>query len=248
MGSLWTADFSRQAVYDRSTVEIPRHRKKCAETDWYSRGYLPHLDSPITQFVTFRLGDSLPQGTLEGWRAELRYLPRDERKLELYRRAESWIDRGMGACVLRQPHLAEILEAGLIAHHGVAYRLLGWVIMPNHVHFLAEFKPEREIGATIQQIKGVSARAINRLLGRRGSLWAREFFDRYMRSDRQLRNTLAYILRNPERAKLVEADDRWHASSARFPTSEEGNLVLSEAAITAARMRWDEIRADFSRR
>jgi hypothetical protein len=29
---------------------------------WYSRGYLPHFDSPETvQFVTFRLADSLPK-------------------------------------------------------------------------------------------------------------------------------------------------------------------------------------------
>ena len=33
---------------------------------WHSRGYLPHFDSQdVTQFVTFRLADSLPTSALD---------------------------------------------------------------------------------------------------------------------------------------------------------------------------------------
>ena len=39
---------------------------------WRSRGYLPHFDGgEVSQFITTRLFDSLPQGVLEKWRVEL---------------------------------------------------------------------------------------------------------------------------------------------------------------------------------
>ncbi len=40
---------------------------------WHSRGYLPHFDGgEISQFITFRLADSLPQRFLDKWREELK--------------------------------------------------------------------------------------------------------------------------------------------------------------------------------
>ena len=40
---------------------------------WHSRGYLPHFDADgFTQFITFRLADSIPQTVLEKGRAELK--------------------------------------------------------------------------------------------------------------------------------------------------------------------------------
>src|SRR5437867_9641412 len=43
---------------------------------WYSRGYLPHFSGDqVTQTVTFRLLDSMPQSVLDRWRGELKHLP-----------------------------------------------------------------------------------------------------------------------------------------------------------------------------
>jgi len=61
------------------------------------------------------------------------------------------------------------------------------VIMPNHVHLLftalegAEGEPF-SLAEIMKGIKGVSARKINQLLRRRGSLWQDESFDRIMRA------------------------------------------------------------------
>jgi hypothetical protein len=58
---------------------------------WHSRGYLPHFDSPeIVQFVTFRLGDSLPQAVAEAMLHREGDVHRIERELDL----------GLGACWL----------------------------------------------------------------------------------------------------------------------------------------------------
>ena len=47
---------------------------------WYSRGYLPHFSGDqVTQTVTFRLLDSMPQSVLDRWRGELKHLPERNR-------------------------------------------------------------------------------------------------------------------------------------------------------------------------
>ncbi len=37
---------------------------------WHGRGYLPHFDGEVIQFVTFRLFDALPAGILKALRIE----------------------------------------------------------------------------------------------------------------------------------------------------------------------------------
>ncbi|MEO5860759.1 MAG: arylamine N-acetyltransferase [Pyrinomonadaceae bacterium] len=40
---------------------------------WHSRGYIPHIDPrEVTQFITFRLADSMPQQVLKTWREDLK--------------------------------------------------------------------------------------------------------------------------------------------------------------------------------
>ncbi|HEX7722891.1 MAG TPA: hypothetical protein VF397_12080 [Pyrinomonadaceae bacterium] len=52
-------------------------QRELQEAGWHSRGYLPHFDAAeITQTVTFRLADSLPQTVLEDGRTNLRKAPR----------------------------------------------------------------------------------------------------------------------------------------------------------------------------
>jgi putative transposase len=89
---------------------------------WHSRGYLPHFDSPETvQFVTFRLADSLPAHVAAALRHRDHALPR----------LDSELDVGSGACWLRRPDIASVVENALMHFDGARYRLLGWGIMPS---------------------------------------------------------------------------------------------------------------------
>src|SRR5690349_1494516 len=80
---------------------------------------LPHWrQEGATYFVTFRLGDSLPQDKLnflkrlrEDWehshpppRTEQDW---EEHSREIFRRTEAWLDEGYGACCFREPRHAE---------------------------------------------------------------------------------------------------------------------------------------------
>jgi hypothetical protein len=96
---------------------------------WYSRGYLPHFDSPETvQFVTFRLADSLPKAAAQA----LAMLP------DNLAQTDERLDAGWGACWLGQSEIAELVEGALLHFDKDRYRLLAWCIMPNHVHAVVE--------------------------------------------------------------------------------------------------------------
>src|SRR5882757_8368796 len=91
----------------------------------YSRGYLPHFDSPETiQFVTFRLADSLPRAVAQAPAVFPDGLFQTDQKLDV----------GLGACWLARPDIAELVEAALFYFDNDRYHLLSWCIMPNHVH------------------------------------------------------------------------------------------------------------------
>ncbi len=114
--------------------------------------------------------------------------------------------------------LPEDVRAEVLAHclHDNGERLLmhAAVIMPDHVHLL--FSPlANAVGepftlATIMSgIKGTSAHTVNRALGRKGSVWEEESFDRLLRSDQSIRQKAEYICANPVRAGLVSHEDEW---------------------------------------
>jgi len=183
---------------------------------WHSRGYLPHCDVPgLLQFITFRLADSLPKGVLH------RLLQEESDDMKRYQRVEQLLDTGHGECLLRQPAIADIVENALLYGDGKRYRLLAWCVMPNHVHVLIETNSANPVSKIVQGWKSYTARLINQHLARSGSVWMRDYFDRYIRDDRHLASVFAYIHNNPIKAGLVPHEQDWPHSSARLgaPTS-----------------------------
>ncbi len=136
---------------------------------WHNRRYLPHYDGgQIEQFITVHLGDALPKRVIERWKAELENETDEDRKKELYWRTEKYIDRGFGACYLGSEPVAVIVRDSLFHFDGQRYKLLSWVIMPNHIHFLLRPAGGIELEDIIHSIKSYSALKANRLLKRSG--------------------------------------------------------------------------------
>ena len=175
---------------------------------WYSRGYLPHLDAPgLVQAVTFRLADALPNRVLEAWKDTCE-------DGEVLRRVAAYLDAGHGSCLLRHARAAAAVEEALLQHDGRRYRLLAWVVMPNHVHALAAMLDGWPLGKIVRAWKGASSRAINRLSGRRGRVWQPGYFDRFIRDEEHLARAVSYIEENPVKAGLVDHPEQWPFSSA----------------------------------
>ncbi len=186
---------------------------------WHSRGYLPHLDQPdIIQSITFRLADSVPADVIAAWKSELalkgREATSDPRCAELRERIERYAGQGHGACWLRDERIAGQVEDALLHFDGVRYRLLSWVIMPNHVHALIETTPGFPLEAVVHSWKSFTAKQVNKILGRSGQVWEEDYFDRYIRDENHLSTVVDYIEQNPVKAGLVDTASDWRWSSA----------------------------------
>ena len=187
---------------------------------WHSRGYLPHFESSAaTQHVTFHLADSVPRSALERLESELKELPAGKRDVERRKRVEAWIDAGLGSCALREPGIADMVQGSLLNFDAERYRLLAWVVMPNHVHSL--FQPIN--GWTLAKIvaswKKFTARRICDARRKSGEecgepVWHREYWDRFIRDRRHFEQSVQYIHLNPVNAGLADAAEKWRWSSA----------------------------------
>jgi REP element-mobilizing transposase RayT len=190
---------------------------RLGQPGWSSRGYIPHYSADgRTQHITFRLVDALPREVIEKWQAELRILPEGEAQRQKYILVERYLDAGHGACYLRNPQCADIVQQTLLYLAGAQYDLHAWCVMPNHVHTLLTPYPGWEWSAIVGAWRSVSARKCNLVLGRTGRFWQRDPFDRYMRDQAHFDKTVRYIENNPVKAGLCKAPEDWLWNSASW--------------------------------
>jgi putative transposase len=156
---------------------------------WHESGYLPHRDERgLIQFVTFRLADAFPEELRSEWESLLKLENDRQRRIKL----EAYLDQGRGACHLRQPEIARVVEASFRFRHGEDYELRAWVIMPNHVHLL--FKVcNVPMSQLLDAWKGFTAKQANKILGRRGKFWQDGYWDTFMRDEEHERRSQKYI-------------------------------------------------------
>ena len=162
--------------------------------------------------------------------------PRNEaegkRVVELRRRIEDYLDAGHGACWLRRPEVATLVQGALLHFDTQRYLLLGWCVMPNHVHALIETREGWPLDGVLHSWKSFTSHEAGKVLrgvaggtpalpGRErqrpaGEFWQREYLDRYVRNAEHYAKVLAYIEENPVKAGLAKIKTDWPWSSARF--------------------------------
>jgi REP element-mobilizing transposase RayT len=184
---------------------------------WHSRGYLPHFDGgELAQFITFRLNDSLPRDMLICWKEDLKFEQNAQAASIMRRRVEAYLDQGHGHCYLGNQDVAEMVQSALLFHDEMKYRLVAWVIMPNHVHMLCTPLDDHRLSQIMHSLKSYTSNEANRMLNSSGRFWQKEYFDRYIRNARQFARTVHYIEMNPVKANLCRKPEEWPFSSARF--------------------------------
>src|SRR5204863_3160450 len=119
-----------------------------------------------TQFVTFRLADSLPRHVTELLRL------REDMPEEIDRE----LDMGLSACWLNRVDVASLIQNALLHFDNQRYRLLAWCIMPNHVHAVVEVLQGHRLGTIIHSWKSFTANRANAMIGRTGPFWHEDYF------------------------------------------------------------------------
>jgi REP element-mobilizing transposase RayT len=180
-------------------------------------------------FVTFRLADSLPREVLAELKKELSRMKRTERvgaqfledpERERRKRIELYLDRGTGACSLRDERIAQVACKALTFFDRQRYELEEWVVMPNHVHALVMPVKGWSLSDVLHSWKLKIAKEANRILGKTGErFWQPESFDRVIRDEDEKTRVRRYIRRNPIKARLCVAEEEWPWGSAWIPTA-----------------------------
>ncbi len=111
----------------------------------------------------------------------------------------------------------------------IGAEIVGWVILPNHYHILANVESLDAVSGLLKHIHGSTSHAWNlqdSLAGNR-KVWLR-FSDYMMRSDEQFYRTLNYIHNNPVKHGQVENVYDWAWSSLFMYVDEMGEDWLRE--------------------
>ena len=91
--------------------------------------------------------------------------------------------------------------------------VLGWCLMTNHVHLVATPRREDSLAKAIGRTDFIYTQYVNSLHGRSGHLWQNRFHSCAL-DEGHFWRALAYVERNPVRAKLVRRPWRYPWSSA----------------------------------
>ena len=209
------------------------------------RRRLPHWDvRDAAYFVTSCLAGSMPAtGRLDlvAYRQELQRRPRSKTMTDaeeeirdwklMFARTDRWLDAEPAVRWFDSADLATVAVDAL--HHFACqqYELLGYVVMPSHIHWV--FRPLPDWVATLPDpdkaretiVKSRNqwvAHECNRLLKRKGAFWQHEGYDHWIRDSGELERILLYIENNPVKAGLVATPGEWRFSSAH----ERGRLGL----------------------
>ena len=197
-------------------------------TRTFYRRHLPHYQpSGATFHVVARLAGSLPSCILQSIRADQAELEKAQLKkgaLTTARLAqerkhfavvESALDAaGTGPRWLAMPEIADIVRNALHHRDGKAIDLLAYTIMPNHIHLVLSLLSTTEqsqapLESVMAAFKRYTATQSNRRLGRTGSFWQAESYDRAIRSQDELERTIRYVMNNPVKAGLVATPSDW---------------------------------------
>ena len=97
------------------------------------------------------------------------------------------------------------------------FRLVQYSVQRDHIHMIAEAVDRRVLARGVQGLLIRVAKALNRLWGRKGSVFGDRYHDRVLRTPREVRRALAYVLNNARRhgLRLAQAMD-FYASGPWF--------------------------------
>lgn len=131
-----------------------------------------------------------------------------------------------------------------------SFRLVHYSIQRDHVHLLVEADGAAPLARGMIALGARLARAVNRVFRRRGAVLAERFHHRVVRTPREARNALAYVLLNfrkhsapaQRRERVLGADPastgRWFDGWTRMLPPPEGRAPVATARSWLLRIGW----------
>ena len=112
-------------------------------------------------------------------------------------------------------NFAVIENAFTLGAERFGFRLVHYSVQSNHVHLIVEARDARALARGLQGLLVRSARGLNRRWSRRGAVFEAGYHARALKSPREVRNGLVYVLQNAHKHEpRLSGIDRF--SSARW--------------------------------
>jgi REP element-mobilizing transposase RayT len=142
---------------------------------------------------------------------------------------EEILDRARsGPTWLKDARVAAMVIDSLRYRDGKVYRLDAFCVMSNHLHVVfAPFLSERDLteersgeglrfkssqpplDSIMHSLKSFTAQEANKLIGRVGAFWEAESYDHVIRTRDEFHRVVAYVVKNPVKAGLVQRWQDW---------------------------------------
>ena len=152
------------------------------------------------QFVTFRTKESI-----DGYIQKLYGIDYSE-KIKQYK-IDSYLDKSENGAFLNGQVILDI-QKYFQSYDKKMYDLVSLSIMPNHIHIL--FKQNDDLPNIMRILKGGSAHIVNKLLDRKGQVWASDYFDKLIRNEEHFSLLYEYIKYNAVKVGLNDAEERFY--------------------------------------
>ena len=116
------------------------------------------------------------------------------------------IEVSEGVPNLRAASMAQVVcDAIGRANRREDFRVVHFCLLGTHVHVICEADGPEELASGMKSLNGTIAKAVNRRLARKGRVIACRFHLHVLRTKREVRNAVQYVLRNAERHGLHDA-------------------------------------------
>jgi REP element-mobilizing transposase RayT len=127
--------------------------------------------------------------------------------------------------------LIDVLEA---SRQRLGFLLCGYVLMPDHWHALIWPRYPLLIWQVLHDAKKIMTLRLHARRGSRGPFWQHQFWDRFVRHEREFNGRLEYMHLNPVKKGLVKRPEDWRWSS-------YNNFALEKAMVAACPIQIDYV-------
>jgi putative transposase len=124
---------------------------------------------------------------------------------------------------LDTPSSRDLFEDALqTTHRRHCFQVIGYVVMPEHVHLLLSEPHQELLGEALKTLKlSVVRRA------QRNPFWQRRYYDFNVFRQAKITEKLNYMHWNPMKRRLVDAPENWRWSSCYYyQTGNQGKLEI----------------------
>jgi hypothetical protein len=97
---------------------------------------------------------------------------------------------------LRSARVFPVLQRSLAASHKTAFRVVHFSVQTDHVHLVVEGDHPVALARGLQGLAVRCAKAVNRAVKRRGSLWRSRYHSHALRTPTEARRGFVYVLLN----------------------------------------------------